>query len=79
MSCCKWFELGKLRLSINLVSFFSDLVHAVAAEGVVGEAGATAKTAGTAGVKKKMEVSRGIAAAVKRKVQTWSTGKGTGA
>lgn len=58
--------------------FFSDLVHAAGAEGVVGEAGVTAKTAGTAGVKKKMEVSKGITAAVRREVQTWSAVKETG-
>lgn len=62
--------------------YFSDLVHAAGAEGTVEEAGATAKTVKTAGiaeVKKKMEVSQGIAAAVKREVRTWGAVKETGA
>lgn len=50
--------------------YFSGLVHAAGAEGTVGEAGVTAKTAEIAGVKRKMEVSRGITAAVKKEVQT---------
>lgn len=64
---------------VEAVLLDQDLVLAAGAEGIVGEAGVTAKTAGTAGVKKKMEVSRGITAAVKKKVQTWSIVKETGA
>lgn len=65
--------VGPGPVHVGAVLLDQGLVRAAEAEGTVGEAGVTAKTAEIAGVKRKMEVSRGITAAVKREVQTRST------